>query len=178
MQITQAHHFRVRIALLCNYFKLVTWHNFFLCVSFIVFVQVRIFHVNMRDIIIYVTWWWKKYLLKRSLIKHTCLQRDKLLYYEHWTDKRKYFYVKFKHLEPLRYNFWFPLTTQMRRNWLTKLSDIHASENNSVIWLSYMKSLLFFVLLENHHRLFYYVFLKCLRTKIIAFRLLGTIWFL
>ena len=178
MQITQAHHFCVRKALLCNYFKLVTLHNFFLSVSFIVSVQVRIFHVNMRDIIIDVAWWWKKYLLKRILTKHTCLQRDNLLYYEHWRDKRKYFYVKFKHLEPLKYNFWYPLSTQMRRNWLIQLSDIHASENNTVSWLSYMNSLLSLILLENHHRLLYHVFLKCLRPKIIAFRLLGTICYL
>ena len=37
--------------------------------------------------------WWEKYFPKRSLIKHTCSWRVNLLYYEHWTDKRKYFYV-------------------------------------------------------------------------------------
>ena len=31
----------------------------------------------MRDIIIYVAWWWEKHLSKRSLIKHTCSWRDK-----------------------------------------------------------------------------------------------------
>ena len=41
----------------------------------------------------YFSRWWEKYLSKRSLIKHTCSWRVNLLYYEHWTDKRKYFYV-------------------------------------------------------------------------------------
>ena len=45
----------------------------------IVFVQVRIFSLNMHDIIVYVAWWWEKYLSKRSLIKHSCLWRDKLI---------------------------------------------------------------------------------------------------
>ena len=31
--------------------------------------------------------------LEYSLIKHTCSWRDNLQYYEHWTDKKKYFYV-------------------------------------------------------------------------------------
>ena len=36
----------------------------------------------------------EKYLSRRSLIKHTCSWRDKLIvYYEHWTDKQKYFHV-------------------------------------------------------------------------------------
>ena len=35
--------------------------------------------VKFRDIIIYVAWWWEKYLSKRSLIKHTCSWRDKLV---------------------------------------------------------------------------------------------------
>ena len=34
---------------------------------------------NMRDIIIYVAWWWQKYLSKRSPLKHTCSWRDKLI---------------------------------------------------------------------------------------------------
>ena len=38
--------------------------------------------------------WWEKYLSKRSLIKHTCSRRVNLLYYEQWTDKQKYFYVR------------------------------------------------------------------------------------
>ena len=36
--------------------------------------------VKFRDIIIYVAWWWEKYLSKRSLIKHTCSWRVNLLY--------------------------------------------------------------------------------------------------
>ena len=32
----------------------------------------------------------EKYLSKRSLIKHTCSWLVNLLYYEHWTDKQKY----------------------------------------------------------------------------------------
>ena len=43
------------------------------------FVQVCIFPLNMTDIIICVVWWWEKYLLKSSLIKHTCFWRDKRL---------------------------------------------------------------------------------------------------
>ena len=37
-----------------------------------------------------------KHLSKHSLIKHTCSWRVNLLYYENWTDKRKYFYVGLK----------------------------------------------------------------------------------
>ena len=33
----------------------------------------------MCDIIIYVAAWWEKHLLKRSLIKHTCSWRNKLI---------------------------------------------------------------------------------------------------
>ena len=29
-----------------------------------------------------------------SMLKHTCSWRVNLLYYEHWTDKHKYFYVR------------------------------------------------------------------------------------
>ena len=54
-------------------------HNFFLSVSFIVSVKVRIFHLNICDIIIYVAQWWEKYLSKRSLLKHTFSWRDKLI---------------------------------------------------------------------------------------------------
>ena len=46
--------------------------------------------------------WWEKYLSKRSLIKHTCSWRVNLLYYEHWTDKQKYFYVYQKTLANIR----------------------------------------------------------------------------
>ena len=31
-----------------------------------------------------------------SLIKHSCSWRIHLLHYEHWTDKLKYFYVKYR----------------------------------------------------------------------------------
>ena len=58
---------------------MVTLRNFFLSVSFIVSVQVRIFPLNMLYIIIYVAQWWEKCLSKRSLIKHTCSWRDKLI---------------------------------------------------------------------------------------------------
>ena len=34
---------------------------------------------NMHDIIIYVAWWWEKYLSKRSLVKHTCSWPNKLI---------------------------------------------------------------------------------------------------
>ena len=38
-------------------------------------------------------WWWEKYLSKCSFIKHTYSLHVNLFYYEHWADKRKYFYV-------------------------------------------------------------------------------------
>ena len=50
-------------------------------------IQVRIFPLNMRDIIIYVAWWLEKYFSKRSLIKHTCSWRDKLIV--SWTLNRQ-----------------------------------------------------------------------------------------
>ena len=53
--------------------------NFSLSVSFIVSVQVYIFPLNMRDIIIYVARWWEKYLSKCSPLKHTCSWHDKLI---------------------------------------------------------------------------------------------------
>ena len=53
------------------------------------FFKIGIFPLNMRDITIYVARWWERYLLKRSLIKHTCSWRVN----EHWTDKQKYFYL-------------------------------------------------------------------------------------
>ena len=53
--------------------------NSFLSVSVIVSVKVRIFPLNMRGIIIYVAWWWEKYLWKRSVLKHTCSWRDKVI---------------------------------------------------------------------------------------------------
>ena len=53
--------------------------NFSLSVRFIISVQLRIFPLNMRDTIVYVALWWEKYLSKRSLIKHTCSWRDKLI---------------------------------------------------------------------------------------------------
>ena len=57
-------------------------------------VKVRIFPLNMCDIIIFAAQWWEKYLSKRSLLKHTCSWRDNLLYYEYWTEEQKYFHVK------------------------------------------------------------------------------------
>ena len=57
----------------------------------IVSVQVRIFSLNMLNIIIYVYQLWKKYLLKHSLIKHTTLWRSKLILIDWWNYF--YFYV-------------------------------------------------------------------------------------
>ena len=57
----------------------ITLHNFFLFLSFIVSLQVLIFPLNMRDIIIYVARWWEKYLSKRSLIERTCSWPAKLI---------------------------------------------------------------------------------------------------
>ena len=54
-------------------------HNLFLSVSFLVSAQVCIFPLNISDMIIYVAWWWEKYLSKHSLIKHTCSWCDKLI---------------------------------------------------------------------------------------------------
>ena len=53
-------------------------HNMSLVVS----VQACLFHL-----IIYVTRWWKKYLSKRILIKHTCWWQDKLIVF--WTLNRQ-----------------------------------------------------------------------------------------
>ena len=50
-----------------------------LSASFIVSVKVRIFPLNMGDIIIYVARWWEKYLSKRIPLKHSCSWRDKLI---------------------------------------------------------------------------------------------------
>ena len=47
-----------------------------LTANFIVSLQVHIFPLNMRGIIIYTARWWGKDLSKRSLIKHTCSLRD------------------------------------------------------------------------------------------------------
>ena len=62
-------------------------HNFFLSLSFIVSVQVRIFPLNVRNIIIYVARWWEKCLSEHSLIKHTCSWRDKHIVL--WTLNRQ-----------------------------------------------------------------------------------------
>ena len=59
----------------------------FLPISFTVSVQDRIFSLNMRNIIIHVARWWKKYLSKRSLITHTCSWHDKLVVL--WTLNRQ-----------------------------------------------------------------------------------------
>ena len=66
--------------------------NLFLSVSFIVSVKVRIFPLNMRDIIIYVAQWWEKYLSKRSPLKHTCSWRDKLIVL--FVDVAKFYHFK------------------------------------------------------------------------------------
>ena len=46
--------------------------NFFLSVSFIVSEKVRIFPLNMHDIIIYLVRWWEKHLSKCCPLKHAC----------------------------------------------------------------------------------------------------------
>ena len=55
--------------------------------SFIVSVKVRIFPLNMGDIIIYFAWWWEKYLSQCNLLKHTCPWRDKFIVL--WTLNRQ-----------------------------------------------------------------------------------------
>ena len=86
------------------------------CVHFIVSVQVRIFPLNMRDIIIYVAQWWEKYLSKRSLIKHTCSWRDKVIVL--WTLNRwaKIFLcMLFQFLKNLWVFIWFRKTKVCRK---------------------------------------------------------------
>ena len=50
--------------------------------SLVASVQACLFHL-----IIYVTWWWKKYLSTRILIKHTFWWQDKLIVF--WTLNRQ-----------------------------------------------------------------------------------------
>ena len=74
-------------------------HNFFSSglASSIVSIQVGIFSLNICDVIIYVAQWWgDKHPSKRTFI----LVYDviSLIYYEHWTDKRKYFYTYEEHI--------------------------------------------------------------------------------
>ena len=78
--------------------------NFFLSVSFIISVNVRIFTLNMRDIIIYVAWWLEKYLSKRSLIKHTCSWHDKLIVLWKLNRKAKIFLRKTQDVNLSVYN--------------------------------------------------------------------------
>ena len=47
--------------------------------KFYCFCIVHIFHINTRDINIYVAHWWEKYLFKSSFIKHTFSWHDTLL---------------------------------------------------------------------------------------------------
>ena len=64
------------VFIFCSYSIL--WFTKEFTQSFIVSLKVRIFPLNMRDTIIYVARWWEEYLLKRSLINHTCSWRDEL----------------------------------------------------------------------------------------------------
>ena len=64
-----------------------------LSVSFIVSLKVRIFPLNMHDVIIYIAQWWEKYLSKRSPLKHTCSWRDKLIIWWILNRQAKIFYV-------------------------------------------------------------------------------------
>ena len=63
--------------------------------------KVRIFPLNMRDIIIYVARWWEKYLSKRSLRKNTCSWRDKLivLWATEQTSKNIFTFIKNVNME-------------------------------------------------------------------------------
>ena len=63
--------------------------------------KVRIFPLNMRDIIIYVARWWEKYLPKRSLRKNTCSWRDKLivLWTTEQTSKNIFTFIKNVNME-------------------------------------------------------------------------------
>ena len=67
------------ITLICPIILISHIAQLLLTVSFIVPVKVRIFPLNMHDIIIYVARWWEKYLSKRSPLKHPCSWRDKLI---------------------------------------------------------------------------------------------------
>ena len=75
------------ITLICPIILISHIAQLFLIRSFIVSVKVGIFTLNMHDIIIYVARWWEKYLSKRSLIKHSCSERDKLIVL--WTLNRQ-----------------------------------------------------------------------------------------
>ena len=67
------------ITLICPIILISHIAQLLLTVSFIVPVKVRIFPLNMHDIIIYVARWWEKYLSKRNPLKHPCSWRDKLI---------------------------------------------------------------------------------------------------
>ena len=65
-------------------------------------VKVRIFPLNMRDIIIYVARWWEKYLSKCSPLKHTCSWRDKPIVLKHLLIKNIwYFKITFNSITPM-----------------------------------------------------------------------------
>ena len=75
MTLTQSRHFCVRkgyCLITLIFLTILISHMTQLLLSLIVSVQVRIFPLNMRGIIIYVAPLWEKYFLKRSLTKRTC----------------------------------------------------------------------------------------------------------
>ena len=66
------------------------------------------------------TQWCENHLSKRTLMKHFCLWRVNLLYYEHWTSKQKYFYVqKIICLENTDLKIW----TTSRPSWKARVNE-------------------------------------------------------
>ena len=128
--------------------------NFFLSVSFIVSVQVRIFPLNMGDIIIYIAQWWEKYLQKRSLIKHTCSWRDKLIIL--WTLKRQAkIFLRISLILLLAKKIWkktvITAVTQNNAfpiiNWINVFGEVlHLTIENNCYWIeiSCVSSFVFF----------------------------------
>ena len=86
LQLTQTRHFCVLKVLLSNYFNLslITFISYItellLICKFTVSIQVRIFTLNMREMVIYLTRWREKHLWKRGLIKYTYSWGDKLFF--------------------------------------------------------------------------------------------------
>lgn len=86
LQLTQTCHFCVLKVLLSNYFNLslITFIShiteLLLICKFTVSIQVRIFTLNMREMVIYLTRWREKHLWKRGLIKYTYSWGDKLFF--------------------------------------------------------------------------------------------------
>ena len=98
--------------------------SFFLSVSFIVSVKVRIFPLNMCHMIVYVAQWWEKYLSKRSPFKHTSSWRDKLIVSDHNLARIRKIYKDF--------------ARELHFKFSVKITEIHKLKK-SCICISIMK---------------------------------------